>query len=140
MRHLLVLTKTLLPTFNVLEPTVTPVCNMPSAMPNRSTFRRKGVTKVTYVAPDHFLRKFRAHVSVDPPTLSRMKSNLGRKKQIKTFLLVFTQGSNPLHAHQISVTAHKLSCSAPSSRGVATLTKEKGAYPLTGSLAFLQGK
>lgn len=93
-------------------------------------FRRKGVTKVTYVAPDHFLRKFRAHVSVDPPTLSRMKSNLERKKQIKTFLLVFTQGSNPLHTHQISVTAHKLSCAVPSSRGVAALTKEKGAYSL----------
>jgi hypothetical protein len=49
-------------------------------------FRRKGVTKVTKVAPDHFLRKFKAHVSVDPPTLSRIKSNLERKSQIKTSL------------------------------------------------------
>lgn len=87
-----------LTTFNALEPTVTPVCSMPSAMPNRSMFRRKGVTKVTYVAPDHFLRKFRAHVSVDPPTLSRMKSNLERekkKKSNKTILVSLYYGSNP---------------------------------------------
>ena len=83
------------PTFNVLEPTVTPVCSMPSAMPNRSMFRRKGVTRVTYVAPDHFLRNFRAHVSVDPPTLSRIKSNLERKNHIKTSWSAFTQGSKP---------------------------------------------
>ena len=88
-------TKTLTPTFNVLEPMVTPVCSMPSAMPSRSMFRRKGVTNVTYVAPDHFLSKFRAHVSVDPPTLSRIKSNLERKNQIKISLSISTQGSNP---------------------------------------------
>jgi len=83
--------KTPPPTLSVFEPTVTPVCNMPSAMPNRSMFRRKGVTKVTYVAPDHFLRKFRAHVSVDPPTLSRIKSNLERKNQIETSWSAFTR-------------------------------------------------
>lgn len=83
------------PTFSVLEPTVTPVCSMPSAMPNRSMFRRKGVTRVTYVAPDHFLRKLRAQVSVAPPTLSRIKSNLERKNHIKTSWSAFTQGSKP---------------------------------------------
>lgn len=68
-------------TFTVLEPTVTPVCNMPSATPSLSILIRKGVTKVTYVAPDHFFRRSRAHFSVDPPTLSRMKSNLQTHKE-----------------------------------------------------------
>lgn len=65
-----------------LVPTVTPVCSMPSATPSLSTFSRKGVIKVTYVAPDHFLRKFRDHFSVDPPMLSRMKSNLETGKRM----------------------------------------------------------
>lgn len=68
-------------TFRVLEPTVTPVCNMPSATPSLSILIRKGVTKVTYVAPDHFFKRSSAHFSVDPPTLSRIKSNLQTYKE-----------------------------------------------------------
>lgn len=68
-------------TFRVLEPTVTPVCNMPSATPSLSILIRKGVTKVTYVAPDHFFKRSSAHFSVDPPTLSRTKSNLQTYKE-----------------------------------------------------------
>lgn len=83
------------PTFNALEPTVTPVCSMPSARPSWSTFRRKGVTRVTYVAPDHFLRKLGAHVSVEPPTLSRIKSNLGRKHPNKILVSVYLGLQSP---------------------------------------------
>lgn len=68
-------------TFRVLEPTVTPVCNIPSATPSLSILIRKGVTKVTYVAPDHFFKRSSAHFSVDPPTLSRIKSNLQTYKE-----------------------------------------------------------
>lgn len=68
-------------TFTVLEPTVIPVRNMPSATPSLSILIMKGVTKVTYVAPDHFFRRSKAHFSVDPPTLSRMKSNLQTHKE-----------------------------------------------------------
>lgn len=60
---------------------MTPVCNMPSATPSLSTLIKKGVTKVTYVAPDHFFSRSSAHFSVDPPTLSRMKSNLETRKE-----------------------------------------------------------
>lgn len=89
------LTRTPPPTFNALEPTVTPVCSMPSARPSWSTFRRKGVTRVTYVAPDHFLRKLGAHVSVEPPTLSRIKSNLGRKHPNKILVSVYLGLQSP---------------------------------------------
>lgn len=56
-----------------------PVRSMPSATPSLSMFTKKGVTKDTYLAPDHFLSRLGAQFSVDPPTLSRMKSNLKRK-------------------------------------------------------------
>lgn len=50
---------------------------MPSAMPSLSVFCRNGVTRVTYLAPLQGLSRFSAQRSVSPPTLSRIRSNLG---------------------------------------------------------------
>lgn len=63
-------------TLNAFVATVAAVCIMPSAMPSVSVFWRKGVTRVTYLAPVQGLRRFRAQRSVSPPTLSRIRSNL----------------------------------------------------------------
>lgn len=59
-----------------LVATVAAVFIMPSAIPSRSVFSRKGVTRVTYLAPVHGLSRPRAHRSVSPPILSRIRSNL----------------------------------------------------------------
>lgn len=61
--------------------TVAAVCIIPSAIPSLSVFWRKGVTRVTYLAPLQGLSRFRAQRSVSPPTLSRIRSNLGVETQ-----------------------------------------------------------
>ena len=60
-----------------LVATVAAVCIIPSARPSVSVFWRKGVTRVTYLAPLHGFSRVSAQRSVSPPTLSRIRSNLG---------------------------------------------------------------
>lgn len=59
-----------------LVATVAAVFIMPSDAPNLSVFCTKGVTRVTYLAPVQGLSRPRAHRSVSPPMLSRIRSNL----------------------------------------------------------------
>lgn len=57
---------------------------MPSATPSLSVFCMNGVTRVTYLAPLHGFSSFNAQLSVSPPTLSRIRSNLKDNKVNQT--------------------------------------------------------
>lgn len=63
-------------TLKTLAASEAAVFTMPSAIPSRSVFWRKGVTRVMYLDPPQGWSKLGAQSSVSPPTLSRIRSNL----------------------------------------------------------------
>lgn len=58
-----------------------PAFNVPSNRPIESVLRSKGVTSVTYFAPDQGFSRPIAHSSVSPPTPSKTTSNLEVEKR-----------------------------------------------------------
>lgn len=58
-----------------------PAFNVPSNRPIESVLRSKGVTSVTYFAPDQGFSRPIAHSSVSPPTPSKTTSNLEVEKE-----------------------------------------------------------
>lgn len=61
--------------------------NAPSSRPMESVFWSKGVTSVTYFAPDQGFSLPITHCSVSPPTLSKITSNLRVQTQFEGLIL-----------------------------------------------------